>query len=554
MGSSLIKEGATKAPHRSLLKALGITDAEMKRPFVGVVSSYNDYVPGHQHLKEISENVKAGVRYGGGVPFEFSTIAVCDGIAMNHLGMKYSLASRELIADSIETMIMAHPMDALVFVTNCDKIIPGMLMAAARLNIPSVFVSGGPMQAGKFRGERIALSNLFEAVGKHSQGKMTDEELQEMENSACPGCGSCAGMYTANSMNCLTESLGMGLPGHGTVLAVTAARRRLAKMAGERVMEVLAQNLRPRDILTEDVFINALRADMALGCSTNTVLHLPAIAHEAQVKLDLDVIDKISRTTPQLCKLSPAGPFFIEDLDAAGGIMTVMKELSKAGLIKTDVKTVAAPSLGDILDKTGFTGGEAIRPLENPYRQDGGIAILRGNIAPDGAVVKQGAVAEEMMVHQGPARIFNSEEEATEGILGGRIKPGDVIVIRYEGPKGGPGMREMLTPTAALSGMGMDSLVALITDGRFSGATRGSAIGHVSPEAAAGGVIALIQEGDIISIDIPDRSLNLLVGEGELNRRKQEWAGPPDRGLKGYLARYARMVSSAALGAVFSPE
>ena len=554
MRSNLIKEGATKAPHRSLLKALNITDAEMKRPFIGIVNSFNEFIPGHVHIRDICEAVKAGVRYGGGVPFEFSVIGVCDGIAMNHVGMKYSLASRELIADSIEIMIMAHPVDALVFITNCDKIVPGMLMAAARLNIPSIFVSGGPMAAGRFNGERVSLSNVFEAVGKHSQGQMSDDELAELEDCACPGCGSCSGMFTANSMNCLTEAIGMGLPGHGTILAVTAARRRLAKMAGERVMEVLAQDLKPRDIMTEEAFMNALRTDMALGCSTNTVLHLTAIAQEAGVKMDMDIINKVSQSTPQLCKLSPAGPAYIEDLAEAGGIMTVMKELSKAGLINKNVKSVAANTLGDILAVTKETSGDIIRKLDNPHRVDGGIAILKGNIALDGGVVKQGAVAAEMMVHQGPARVFNSEEEATEAILGGSIKAGDVLVIRYEGPKGGPGMREMLTPTATLSGMGLDSSVALITDGRFSGATRGSAIGHVAPEAAAGGVIALIEEGDTISINIPNRSLELLVAESEIKRRRQNWGGPPNRALKGYLARYARMVSSAAKGAVFSPE
>lgn len=554
MRSSLIKEGVTKAPHRSLLKALGITDAEMKRPFIGVVNSFNEFIPGHQHLKEICECVKAGVRYGGGVPFEFSVIGVCDGIAMNHPGMRYSLASRELIADSIETMIMGHPMDAIVFIPNCDKIIPGMLMAAARLDIPCIFVSGGPMQAGRKNGQRLALSDVFEAVGQHSTGKITDDELKAMEDCACPGCGSCAGMYTANSMNCLTEALGMGLPGNGTILAVKAARRRLAKTAGEKVMEILAQGLKPSDILTKDAFINAVRTDMALGCSTNTVLHLTAIAHEAGIKLDMELIDKISRETPQLCKLSPAGSTFIEDLDEVGGIMAVMKELSKKGLINTNAKTVAAPQINDILKTRTGADGEIIRSLDNPHRTEGGIAVLKGNIAPEGAVVKQGAVVEKMMVHQGPARVFNSEEEASEAILSSKIKEGDVIVIRYEGPKGGPGMREMLTPTAAVAGMGLDSSVALITDGRFSGATRGASIGHVSPEAAAGGVIALIEEGDIISINIANRSLELLVEDGELERRKKAWAGPLDRGVKGYLARYAKLVSSGAKGAVFSPE
>ncbi|QNB46638.1 dihydroxy-acid dehydratase [Thermanaerosceptrum fracticalcis] len=553
MGSSLIKEGATKAPHRSLLKALGITDGEMKRPFIGIVNSQNDFVPGHQHLREIGEAVKAGVRNAGGVPFEFSVIAVCDGIAMNHPGMKYSLASRELIADSIETMVMAHPVDALVFIPNCDKVVPGMLMAAARLNLPSIFVSGGPMQSGKFQGKRIALSDIFEAVGQYSKGTMTESELKEMEDCTCPGCGSCAGMYTANSMNCLTEALGMGLPGNGTILAVTAARRRLAKEAGEKIMAILEQDLRPRDILTKAAFTNALRTDMALGCSTNTVLHLTAIAHEAGIKLDLEQIDQISRTTPQLCKLSPAGPSFIEDLAEAGGIMGVMKELARGGLIDGTVKTVSGVSLEEVLKVTRNETGGVIRTIENPYRAEGGIAILKGNLAPDGAVVKQGAVIEEMMVYQGPARIFNSEEEATEAILNGGIKSGDVIVIRYEGPKGGPGMREMLTPTSALAGMGLDSSVALITDGRFSGASRGASIGHVSPEAAAGGVIALVEEGDMIRINIPERSLELLVDEGELLQRKEKWAGPPQKGLTGYLARYARMVSSADKGAVISP-
>lgn len=554
MGSSVIKDGVNKTPHRSLLKALGITDAEMKRPFIGVVNSYNEFVPGHQHLREICECAKAGIRYGGGVPFEFSTIAVCDGIAMNHQGMKYSLASRELIADSIETMISAHPMDALVFIPNCDKVIPGMLMAAARLNIPSIFISGGPMQAGKFQGERIALSNVFEAVGQYSAGKMTDADLKELEDNACPGCGSCAGMYTANSMNCLTEALGMALPGNGTILAVKAARRRLAKAAGERVMELLAQNVKPLDILTRETFINALKTDMSLGCSTNTVLHLTAIAHEAGTSLDVDLINEISRTTPQLCKLNPAGSTFIEDLDTVGGIMAVMKELARGGHINEEVKVVSAKRLGDILKETQRTSGEIIRTLENPHRADGGIAILKGNLALEGAVVKQGAVIEEMMVHQGSARVYDSEESATDAILGKKIKPGDVIVIRYEGPKGGPGMQEMLTPTAALAGIGLDTSVGLITDGRFSGATRGAAIGHVSPEAAAGGVIALIQEGDTILIDIPQRKLELLVDEGELQRRKAAWAGPPDKGVRGYLARYARMVTSGARGAVFSLE
>ena len=553
-GSSVIKEGPSKAPHRSLLKALGISEPEMKRPFIGIVNSINEYVPGHVHLREIGECVKAGVRNAGGVPFEFSTIAVCDGIAMNHQGMKYSLASRELIADSVETMIMAHPMDALVFISSCDKIVPGMMMAALRLNIPSIFISGGPMQAGEYNGERIALSDLFEAVGKHSQGKMSDLELSEMETSACPGCGSCAGMYTANSMNCLTEALGMSLPGNGTILAVKAARRRLAKMAGEKVMELLEKRLRPRDIMTIDAFKNALRTDMALGCSTNTVLHLTAIAHEAGLKLDLEMIDEISRTTPQLCKLSPAGPTFIEDMNKEGGIMSVMKELYDGGLIEAKVKTVAADKLEDVLRAAPKTKGEIIRSLSDPWRKEGGIAVLKGNIAREGAVVKQGAVAEQMMIHKGPARIFESEEQATEAILAGKIKSGDVVVIRYEGPKGGPGMREMLTPTSALAGMGLDSSVAFITDGRFSGATRGASIGHVSPEAACGGEIAFINEGDIISIDIPQRKLELLVDDKEIEQRRKNWKGSPDKNLTGYLKRYSSMVTSAAQGAVFILE
>lgn len=553
-GSSVIKEGPSKAPHRSLLKALGISEPEMKRPFIGIVNSINEYVPGHVHLREIGECVKAGVRNAGGVPFEFSTIAVCDGIAMNHQGMKYSLASRELIADSVETMIMAHPMDALVFISSCDKIVPGMMMAALRLNIPSIFISGGPMQSGEYNGERIALSDLFEAVGKHSQGKMSDFELAEMETSACPGCGSCAGMYTANSMNCLTEALGMSLPGNGTILAVKAARRRLAKMAGEKVMELLEKRLRPRDIMTIDAFKNALRTDMALGCSTNTVLHLTAIAHEAGLKLDLEMIDEISRTTPQLCKLSPAGPTFIEDMNKEGGIMSVMKELYDGGLIEAKVKTVAADKLEDVLRAAPKTKGEIIRSLSDPWRKEGGIAVLKGNIAREGAVVKQGAVAEQMMIHKGPARIFESEEQATEAILAGKIKSGDVVVIRYEGPKGGPGMREMLTPTSALAGMGLDSSVAFITDGRFSGATRGASIGHVSPEAACGGEIAFINEGDIISIDIPQRKLELLVDDKEIEQRRKNWKGSPDKNLTGYLKRYSSMVTSAAQGAVFILE
>jgi dihydroxy-acid dehydratase len=554
MGSEILKIGPTKAPHRALLSALGITGAEMKRPFVGVVNSKSDYIPGHQHLGEIGEAVKAGIRNAGGVPFEFQTIGVCDGLAMNHQGMKYSLASRELIADSVEVMINAHPMDALVFVTNCDKIVPGMLMAACRLNLPAIMVSGGPMTAGKAEGRRIGFSEIFEAVGRHSAGALTDAQLFEYEEKGCPGCGSCAGMYTANSMNCLTEALGMGLPGNGTVLANSAARRRLAKSAGERIMTLLREDRRPRDILTARSIRNALRTEMALGCSTNTVLHLTAIAHEAGLNLDLSLIDEISHTTPQLCILNPAGDAFIEDLGEVGGIMAVMKELSRGGLIDGAVKTAAADTLQDVLDAWTGADGILIHTLERPYRKEGGIAILRGNLAPEGAVVKQGAVKEGMMTHRGPARVFQSETEATEAILGGVVQKGDVVVIRYEGPKGGPGMQEMLAPTAALAGRGLDGSVALITDGRFSGATRGAAIGHVSPEAAAGGLIAFVESGDLIQIDIPNRKLELLVDDHLLEARKKTWAGPPDRGFGGYLARYARQVTSAAQGAVFRGE
>ncbi len=552
MGSDTIKKGPAKAPHRSLLRALGITDQEMGRPFIGVVNSHNDYVPGHQHLRDIGDAVKAGIRNAGGVPFEFQTIAVCDGIAMNHRGMKYSLASRELIADSIEVMISAHPMDALVFIPNCDKVVPGMLMAACRLNLPCIFVSGGPMMAGQLSdGTRLGLNEVFEAVGQHSIGKMTDEALCEIEEKACPGCGSCSGMYTANSMNCLTEALGMGLPGNGTIPAISGARKRLAKTAGERVMDLLKENRRPSDILVPASFKNALRMEMALGCSSNTALHLPAIAHEAGVPVDLAMIDEISHTTPQLCVLNPAGPTFIEDLAKKGGIMAVMKELADNGLIDGSVKAVGADCLAAILDRYQGADGELIRHFDKPYRPEGGIAVLRGNLAPDGAVVKQGAVLPEMMVHKGPARVFNSEEEGTAAIMAGKIKAGDVVVIRYEGPKGGPGMQEMLTPTATIMGQGLGSSVALITDGRFSGATRGASIGHISPEAAAGGLIGLVEDGDIISINIPARQLELLVDEAEIEIRRQAWAGPPNRGVTGYLARYAAQVTSAAQGAVF---
>ena len=549
MRSDQIKEGANRAPQRALLRALGLTDSEIKRPFVAVVCSASDYIPGHKHLREISEAVKAGIRYAGGVPFEFQTIGVCDGIAMNHKGMKYSLCSRELIADSIEVMLTAHPLDAAVFIPNCDKIVPGMLMAACRMNLPSIFVSGGPMLPGEFRGERIGFSEMSEAVGSHAAGKMSDEDLREMEEAVCPGCGSCSGMYTANSMNCLTEAIGMALPGNGSIPAVYSRRIRLAKQAGETVMQLLKDGIRPSDILTKEAFRNALRSEMALGCSTNTVLHLTAVAHEVGIPLDIDDIDAVSRTTPQICKLNPAGKIFITDLDKVGGIPAVMKELSRKDLMNLDIVTVDGPVRARV-EKAPDADGTVIRKIENPYRQDGGIAVLKGNLAPEGSVVKQGAVAPEMMQHVGPARCFDSEEDAITAIQGGKIKAGDVVVIRYEGPKGGPGMREMLAPTSSLTGMGLGSSVALITDGRFSGATRGAAIGHVSPEAAAGGLIALVHDGDIIDVDITNRALNLRVDEAELAKRRAAWKAP-EKELTGYLKRYAKLVTSGSRGAVF---
>ncbi|KKM11716.1 dihydroxy-acid dehydratase [Clostridiales bacterium PH28_bin88] len=550
MRSDNMKLGVEKAPHRSLFKALGLLDEEMNGPMIGIVNSQNEVIPGHMHLDTIAEAVKAGVRLAGGTPLEFPTIAVCDGIAMNHAGMKYSLASRELIADSVEIMASAHPFDALVFIPNCDKVVPGMLMAAARLNIPSVFVSGGPMLTGRFQGKRVSVSSIFEAVGAVGAGKMTHEELAELEEEACPGCGSCAGMFTANSMNCMTEVLGMGLPGNGTVPAVHAARLRLAKRAGMQVMRLLEQDIKPLDIMTGAAFRNALTVDMALGCSTNTVLHLPAIAHEAGIKLDLDLVNQISRRTPHLCKLSPAGDHYLEDLHEAGGIPAVMAELAKHGLLELGALTTTGKTVGDNIQGREIMRPDIIRRFEDPYSPEGGLAILYGNLAPGGAVVKKAAVRPEMMVHQGPARVFDSEEEAIRAIMGRRIQPGDVVVIRYEGPKGGPGMREMLTPTAALAGMGMDASVALITDGRFSGASRGASIGHVSPEAAAGGAIALVQEGDLIKIDIPRNSVELAVDAGELECRRAAWQPPEPRVTKGYLARYIKLVTSANTGAV----
>jgi dihydroxy-acid dehydratase len=549
--SDLVKLGLEKAPHRSLFKALGLSDEELRRPLIGIVNAKNEVIPGHIHLDTIADAVKTGVRMNGGTPMEFGVIGVCDGIAMNHLGMKYSLGSRELIADSIEVMAIAHAFDALVFIPNCDKIIPGMLMAAARLNLPSVFISGGPMLAGRFRGKAVSLSQVFEGVGAVAGGLMTEEDLHELEEAACPGCGSCAGLFTANSMNCLTEALGMGLPGNGTIPAVHAGRIRLAKQAGWQVMEVLRQEIKPRDILTSAAFHNALAVDMALGGSSNTILHLPAIAHEAEVELDLEVANRVSELTPHLCKLAPSGMHFMEDLDEAGGVSAVMFELFQHGLIQGEARTITGKTMAENIAGSKIKRSDVLRTVADPYSARGALAILRGNLAPDGAVVKRGAVAPEMMTHRGPARVFDSEEASVEAIFGGKIQKGDVIVIRYEGPKGGPGMREMLTPTSAVAGMGLDKDVALITDGRFSGATRGSSIGHVSPEAAEGGLIALVQEGDSILVDINNGLLNLEVDEAEISRRRSVWSPPEPKIKSGYMARYAQMVTSASTGAVF---
>jgi dihydroxy-acid dehydratase len=554
MRSDEMKKGIEKAPHRSLFKAMGYTQEEIDRPLIGVANSANEIVPGHIHLDKIAEAVKAGIRHAGGTPIEFSTIGVCDGIAMNHAGMRYSLASREVIADSVEIMAMAHPFDGLVLIPNCDKIIPGMLMAALRLNIPALVVSGGPMLAGRIGNKMADLISVFEGVGSYQAGLISNTELKELEDNACPGCGSCAGMFTANSMNCLTEVLGLGLPGNGTIPAVTAARIRLAKRAGMQVMELVRQNLCPRDIVTRDALENAIAADMALGCSTNTVLHLPAIAHEAGIELDLDIFNAISARTPHLCSLRPGGPHFLEDLDAAGGIQALLKELSKAGLLHLQARTVTARTVGENLAGVQVLSCEVIRPLENPYHTQGGIAILYGNLAPQGAVVKQSAVAPEMLQHTGRARVYESENAAATAILRREIEPGDVVVVRYEGPKGGPGMQEMLTPTAAIVGLGLDKDVALITDGRFSGGTKGAAIGHISPEAAAGGPIALVKEGDLIRIDIPDKKIELLVDEATMAERRAGWQPPPPRICEGYLARYAHLVTSGARGAILEFE
>ena len=551
MRSDVAKKGVPAAPNRALFYALGYTKEELERPLIGVVCSYNEIVPGHMNLDKISEAVKAGIRAAGGTPIEFPAIAVCDGIAMGHVGMKYSLVTRDLIADSTEAMAQAHQFDGLVMIPNCDKNVPGLLMAAARVNIPTIFVSGGPMLSGTLcGGRRVGTSEMFEAVGAYYAGKLDDDGLQEWEENACPTCGSCAGMFTANSMNCLTEAIGMGLRGNGTIPAVMSARLRLAKHAGMKIMELVEKDIRPRDIMTEAAFHNAETVDMALGCSTNTMLHLPAIAHECGIDLSFDMSNEISAKTPNLCHLAPSGNTYMEDLERAGGVYAVMAELNKAGLLETDVMTCTSKTVGENLSGVLNLNPEVIRPIENPYSKTGGIAVLKGNIAPDGCVVKQAAVAPEMLVHEGPARVFNSEDEAIEAIYGGKIVSGDVVVIRYEGPKGGPGMREMLNPTSAIAGMGLDKEVALITDGRFSGATRGASIGHVSPEAASGGPIGLVEDGDIISINIPEYSIQLKVSDEVLAERRAKWVCPEPRVKTGYLARYAKMVSSADKGAI----
>lgn len=549
-----MRKGVSKAPHRSLFKASGLTNEELKRPMIGIVNSQNDIVPGHINLDQIAEAVAKGVMMAGGVPLQFPTIAVCDGIAMNHNGMKYSLISRELIGDTIEVMANAHPFDGLVFIPNCDKVVPGMLMAAAKVNIPSIFISGGPMLSGKYKGKRLSLSDMFEAVGAVEAGKMSESELSCMENKACPTCGSCSGMFTANSMNILTEVIGLGLPGNGTVPAVYSERIRLAKTAGMKIMELVEKDIRPSDIMTVDSIFNCMVADMALGCSTNTALHLPAIAHAAGHDIGFKELNEVSKITPQICKLAPASEIFIEDLYEAGGVSAVMKSLDKMGLIRRDCINVSGLTMGQICDAAEIENEEIIRSKETAFSPDGGLSILWGSLAPDGCVVKKGAVDPKMMVHTGPARVFESEEEAIKVIYGRKIKEGDVIVIRYEGPKGGPGMREMLSPTSAIMGMGLGDKVALITDGRFSGATRGAAVGHISPEAAEGGPIALVKEGDMISINIPEHRIDLLVDETVLEERKKDVV-IPDRNLKpGYLKRYASLVTSANTGAVFKGE
>ena len=550
MRSDAVTKGMQQAPHRSLFNALGLTEEEMNRPLIGIVSSHNEIVPGHMNLDKIVQAVKMGVSMAGGTPIMFPAIAVCDGIAMGHVGMKYSLVTRDLIADSTEAMAMAHQFDALVMVPNCDKNVPGLLMAAARLNIPTVFVSGGPMLAGRVKGEKRSLSSMFEAVGSYAAGTMTEADVIEFENKVCPTCGSCSGMYTANSMNCLTEVLGMGLQGNGTIPAVYSERIKLAKKAGMKVMEMLEKNIRPRDIMTEEAFMNALTVDMALGCSTNSMLHLPAIAHEAGVRLDMELANEVSAKTPNLCHLAPAGPTYMEDLNEAGGVYAVMNELAKKNLLNLNCMTVTGKTVGENIEHCYNRNPEVIRPVENPYSETGGLAILKGNLAPDTGVVKRSAVVPEMLVHEGPARVFDCEEDAIDAIKGGKIVAGDVVVIRYEGPKGGPGMREMLNPTSAIAGMGLGSSVALITDGRFSGASRGASIGHVSPEAAVGGPIALVEEGDIIKINIPENKLDVDISEEEMAARRAKWQPREPKITTGYLARYASLVTSGNRGAV----
>lgn len=550
MRSDTVKSGMSQAPHRSLFNALGLTKEELERPLIGIVSSYNEIVPGHIHLDKIVEAVKTGVLMAGGTPMVFPAIAVCDGIAMGHQGMNYSLVTRDLIADSTEAVAMAHQFDALVMIPNCDKNVPGLLMAAARVNIPTIFVSGGPMLAGRVNKNRTSLSSMFEAVGAHSAGNMTEEEVENYVNNVCPTCGSCSGMYTANSMNCLTEAIGMGLKGNGTIPAVYSERIRLAKQAGMKIMELFKKDIRPKDILTKEAFMNALTVDMALGCSTNTMLHLPAIAHEAGFDLDISIANEISKRTPNLCHLAPAGPVFMEDLNEAGGVYAVMNELDKKKLLNRDLITATGKTVGENIKNCLNRDTEVIRPIDNPFSESGGIAVLSGNLAPDTGVVKRSAVADEMLKHEGPARVFDSEEEAVEAIKSGKIVAGDVVVIRYEGPKGGPGMREMLNPTSAIVGMGLGSSVALITDGRFSGASRGACIGHVSPEAAVGGNIALVEEGDIIQIDINGNSLNFQVSEEELARRRAKWEPRKPKITTGYLSRYVAMVTSGNRGAI----
>lgn len=550
MRSDSVKTGTQQAPHRSLFNAAGFTEEERKRPLIGIVSSFNEIVPGHINLDKMTEAVKLGVAMAGGTPIVFPAIAVCDGIAMGHIGMKYSLVTRDLIADSTECMALAHGFDGLVCIPNCDKNVPGLLMAAARVNIPTIFVSGGPMLAGRVKGEKKSLSSMFEAVGSVAAGSMSMEELSEFEEKVCPTCGSCSGMYTANSMNCLTEALGMGLKGNGTIPAVYSERIRLAKHAGMQIMELVKRDIKPRDIMTEKAFLNALTIDMALGCSTNSMLHLPAIAHEAGVELNLDIANELSAKTPNLCHLAPAGPTYMEDLNEAGGVYAVMKELTKKNLLYTDLITVTGKTVAENIEYAVNKDESVIRPIENPYSETGGIAVLKGNLAPDSCVVKRSAVVPEMMVHSGPARVFDCEEDAIDAIKAGKIVAGDVVVIRYEGPKGGPGMREMLNPTSAIAGMGLGSSVALITDGRFSGASRGASIGHVSPEAAVGGPIALVEEGDLIRINIPENRIEVQVSEEELSRRKEKWQPREPEITTGYLSRYREMVTSGNRGAI----